>query len=178
MVDFAKIEKKWQRRWYKEKIFDAKPDSKRKKYFITVPYPYASGPLHIGHGRSYTVADIFARYRRLTGKNVLFPIAFHVTGTPVLAVSQQIKSKDAKALEQYKYYIEYHEKDKKRIGKVLKSFEEPENVMKYFSKTMINDFKLAGYSMDFSRQFTTTDKDYNKFIEWQFTHLNNNNYSI
>tara|TARA_Y100000034_G_scaffold109381_1_gene140658 strand:- start:2337 stop:5006 length:2670 start_codon:yes stop_codon:yes gene_type:complete len=176
MVDFAKIEKKWQRRWYKEKIFDAKPDSKRKKYFMAVPYPYASGPLHIGHGRTYTVADTISRFKRLQGYNVLFPIAWHVTGTPVLAVAQQIKSKDPKALDQYKYYIKYHEKDSNKISKILKSFEEPENVMKYFSKTMVNDFKLAGYSMDFSRQFTTTDKDYNKFIEWQFTHLNDKKY--
>ena len=176
MVDFAKIEKKWQRRWYKEKIFDAKPDSKKKKYFMTVPYPYASGPLHIGHGRTYTIADVFVRYKKLTGHNVLFPIAWHVTGTPVLAVAQQIKNKDQKALDQYKYYIGYHENDKKKIDKILKSFEEPENVMNYFSKTMINDFKLAGYAMDFSRQFTTTDKDYNKFIEWQFNHLNDKNY--
>ena len=176
MVDFAKIEKKWQRRWYKEKIFDAKPDKKKKKYFMTVPYPYASGPLHIGHGRTYTVADVFVRYKKLTGHNVLFPIAWHVTGTPVLAVAQQIKNKDRKALDQYKYYIGYHESDKSKISKILKSFEEPENVMNYFSKTMINDFKLAGYAMDFSRQFTTTDKDYNKFIEWQFNHLNDKNY--
>jgi leucyl-tRNA synthetase len=103
-------------------------------------------------------------------------MAWHVTGTPVLATAQQIKNKDSKTLELYKHYIGYHETDKKKIDKILKSFEEPENVMNYFSKTMINDFKLAGYSIDFSRQFTTTDKDYNKFIEWQFHHLNDKNY--
>jgi len=176
MVDFTKIEKKWQRRWYKEKIFDAKPDAKRKKYFITGVYPYANAPLHIGHGLTYTIADTIARFKRLQGYNVLFPMAWHVTGTPVLAVAQQIKNKDQKTLEQYKYYIGFHEIDKKKIDKILKSFEDPENVMNYFSKTMINDFKLAGYAMDFSRQFTTTDKDYNKFIEWQFNHLNDKNY--
>jgi leucyl-tRNA synthetase len=176
MVDFTKIEKKWQRRWYKEKIFDAKPDKNKKKYFITGVYPYANAPLHIGHGLTYTIADTFARFKKLQGYNVLFPMAWHVTGTPVLAVAQQIKSKDSKTLELYKHYIGYHENDKKKIDKILKSFEEPENVMNYFSKTMINDFKLAGYAMDFSRQFTTTDKDYNKFIEWQFNHLNNKKY--
>jgi leucyl-tRNA synthetase len=176
MVNFTKIEKKWQNRWYKEKIFDAKPDKNKKKYFITNPYPYVNGPLHIGHGRTYTVSDVFARYKKLKGFNVMYPIAWHVTGTPVLAVSQQIKDKNPKTLEQFKCYIEYHEKDKSKINKILKSFEEPENVMNYFSKTMIHDFKLAGYSMDFSRQFTTTDKDYNKFIDWQFTHLNNKHY--
>lgn len=58
------IERKWQDKWQQAKIFEADPDSNKKKIFITSPYPYASGTLHIGHGRSFINGDIFARYYR------------------------------------------------------------------------------------------------------------------
>ena len=49
------IERKWQIRWEKEDIFEGKIDKKKQKYFVTVPYPYASGALHVGHARTYTL---------------------------------------------------------------------------------------------------------------------------
>jgi len=63
-LKFKEIEEKWQRSWEEEKIFDAKIEQKE-KFFLTAPYPYTSGPLHIGHGRTYTIADIIARFKRL-----------------------------------------------------------------------------------------------------------------
>ena len=94
MYNALEIEQKWQEKWEKAKIFDADPDSSKKKIFITSPYPYASGTLHIGHGRSFVNGDIFARYYRAKGYNVLYPMAFHITGTPVLAISSSIKSRE------------------------------------------------------------------------------------
>jgi leucyl-tRNA synthetase len=79
------IEAKWQKRWREEKVFEPRIDPDKPKYFITVPYPYSNAPLHIGHGRTYTIGDIIARYKRLRGYNVLFPMAFHITGTPIVA---------------------------------------------------------------------------------------------
>ena len=55
--NYGDIEEKWQRRWHEARIFDAEPGVGGKKFFITVPYPYTSGPLHIGHGRTYTKGD-------------------------------------------------------------------------------------------------------------------------
>lgn len=176
-MDLKKIEEKWQKKWAKEKIFEAKPDE-RKKFFITVPYPYVSGPYHIGHGRSYVCGDIFARYRRLKGYNVLFPMAFHITGTPVLAVSISVKMKDEKSLNTLRKYISYHTKDKFEIEKILSSFTEPINVYTYFSKTMKEDFNKLGMSLDWTRKFTTADKIYNKFVEWQFLKFKEKNYIV
>ena len=76
MYDPQQIEKKWQDRWEQERIFEANPDPNKNKLFITSPYPYASGPLHIGHGRSFINGDIFARYYRAKGYNVLYPMHF------------------------------------------------------------------------------------------------------
>ena len=89
MVDFQEIEEKWQKKWEKKKLFENNP-KKGEKYFVTVPYPYTSGPFHIGHGRTYSTADIFVRYQRMQGKNVLWPMGFHVTGTPVLSISKKL----------------------------------------------------------------------------------------
>ena len=76
------IEKKWQKIWKEEKLFQSDPNEKE-KLFLTVAYPYPSGAMHIGHGRTYTVPDVFARFKRMEGYNVLFPMAWHVTGAPI-----------------------------------------------------------------------------------------------
>ncbi|MDD5023127.1 MAG: leucine--tRNA ligase, partial [Candidatus ainarchaeum sp.] len=57
---------------------------------------------------------------------------------------------------------------KEEVKRIVDSFSEPWNIVKYFSSKLIQDFKSIGFSIDFSRQFTTGDLEYNKFIEWQF----------
>ena len=87
-VNWTKLEEKWRQRWIKEKDFEAEPDSREKK-FITVAYPYPNSPQHVGHGRTYTTADVHARFLRMMGYNVLFPMAFHYTGTPILGMAKR-----------------------------------------------------------------------------------------
>ena len=86
MPDYKEIEKKWQQEWEKNKVFQPEVDHKKKKFFFTTPYPYISGSLHLGHGRAVTESDIYCRYKRMMGFNVLFPIAFHITGTPIIGI--------------------------------------------------------------------------------------------
>ena len=93
MYDPQEIEKKWQSRWESAKIFEVDPEKEKPKKFLTIPYPYATGPAHIGHGRSYVNGDIFTRFYRAKGFNTLLPMAFHITGTPVLAISSSIERK-------------------------------------------------------------------------------------
>ena len=168
MYNALEIEKKWQDKWEEAKIFEANPDISRSKIFFTSPYPYASGTLHIGHGRSFVNGDIFARYYRAKGYNVLYPMAFHITGTPVLAVSSSIKRKDAKIITRMREYVSLHTKSKKEVEKIVERFKDPWNIVTYFSNTIKNDFKSIGMSIDWRREFTTGDELYNKFIEWQY----------
>ncbi|MFN3384399.1 MAG: class I tRNA ligase family protein, partial [Archaeoglobaceae archaeon] len=97
---FAEIEEKWQKAWESARIFEAEPNEK-KKFFLTVPYPYLNGNLHAGHTRTFTIGDAFARYMRMRGYNVLFPLGFHVTGTPIIGLAELIAKRDEKTIEVY-----------------------------------------------------------------------------
>lgn len=176
LAEIRDIERKWQAIWDKHKIFEADPIEDKPKFFITVPYPYTSGPLHIGHGRTYTIGDVIARYKRLRGFNVLFPMAFHITGTPIASISDRIKDGDPVALTMYRNYVKRYENDPNKVEKILESFKEPFNVAGYFSSKIQIDFKAIGFSIDWRRRFHTGEKIYNKFVEWQFKKLKSKNY--
>jgi leucyl-tRNA synthetase len=165
------MEKKWQDRWQKDGIFVPQLLPGKEKFFMAIPYPYASGPLHIGHGRTYCNADVMFRYQKMKGKNAIWPMAYHITGTPILAVSAKIEAGDEKAINLYRTYLRLYESDEKRIDDIIESFKDPENVAKYFSGVISGDFKTLGLSIDWTRQFTTGDNDYNTYIDWQFRKL-------
>ncbi|KZX15302.1 leucine--tRNA ligase [Methanobrevibacter curvatus] len=157
------MEKKWQKKWEEAKLFQSNPDD-REKLFINVAYPYPSGAMHIGHGRTYTVPDVFARFKRMQGFNVLFPMGWHVTGAPVIGIAKRIREKDSKTLYLYE---NVHKVPKNQLD----SLSEPENIVNYFSKEYHNVMVDMGYSIDWRRELRTTDKTYQKFIEWQIRKL-------
>jgi leucyl-tRNA synthetase len=165
---FAEIEKKWQDRWEHDRIFEADPDPSKPKFYITVPYPYTNGALHIGHGRTYTVGDLIARYKRMRGYNVLFPMASHMTGTPVLGIVQRIKANDPEAVEQYKRDLRLYLETEEEVEAQLRKFTDPWTTAKFFADAIAADFKALGYSIDWRRKFTTGDKIYNQFVTWQY----------
>ena len=157
------IEKKWQKKWAEEKIFESDPNDKE-KLFITVAFPYPSGAMHIGHGRTYTVPDVYARFKRMKGYNVLFPMAWHVTGAPVIGIADRIKRKDPWTLDLY-------ENVHRVPASELPKLEDPEYIVKYFSSEYNEVMHEMGYSIDWRREFRTIDPTYKKFIEWQITTL-------
>ena len=165
------IEEKWRDRWAESHIFEPAADTTREKFFVTVPWPYTNGSLHVGHGRTYTLGDIVARYKRLTGYNVLFPMGFHESGTPILAFSERLRNGDKDTIRLYMSYLSEYEKPED-IDRILESFREPQNIADYFSRVIIKDFMDLGYSIDWSRKFTSADPFYQEVVKWQFNQLN------
>ena len=105
-VDFAKIEKKWQDKWEKSKCFKSSENSKgsgqvrasspknvgrKKKYYVLEMYPYPSASfLHMGHVRNYTIGDVYARFRRMQGFNVLYPMGYDSFGLPAETAAKKV----------------------------------------------------------------------------------------
>ena len=166
-LDWDRIEEKWRKRWTDDKLFETDPQSHKRKYFLTVAYPYPNSPQHVGHGRTYTLADVHARYKRMNNYNVLFPMGFHYTGTPIVSMSQRIKSNDLELIQTFQQIY-------KIPDDIISNFKEPKKIASYFHQEIKQGMNEMGYSIDWRREFTTIDKGYSKFISWQFRNLKKN----
>ena len=164
------VEAKWQKTWEEMKVYEPEPDE-RQKFLLTIPYPYLNGNLHAGHTRTFTIGDAYARYKRMRGYNVLFPMGFHATGTPIVGLSELIANKDPLI---WGVYTRLHGIPEEELA----SLNTPEKIVLYFRRQAKAAMQSIGYSIDWRREFTTTDPAYSKFIEWQYGILRNLDYVV
>ncbi len=135
------IEKKWQKIWDDNHVFEASNDFTKPKFYALVEFPYPSGQgLHVGHPRPYTAMDIVSRKRRMQGYNVLFPMGWDAFGLPT---------------ENYAIKNKIHP----RIV--------TENNIAHFK----DQIKSLGLSFDWAREVNTTDPDYYKWTQWIFLQM-------
>ncbi len=80
--NFEEIEKKWQKTWAEEGVFEVVEDPSREKYYLLEMYPYPSGRIHMGHVRNYSIGDVIARFKAMQGLNVIHPIGWDALGMP------------------------------------------------------------------------------------------------
>jgi leucyl-tRNA synthetase len=164
-LDWHALERKWQKKWNWRKIHETDPDPRKPKYYVTAAYPYPNSPQHIGHARTYTIADVNARYHRMKGYNTLFPMGFHYTGTPLFAMSKRLREGDPEIVETFT----------KIYGippATLEKLKDPKSMASYFREDIKKGMVEIGFSIDWRREFTTIDPLYNRYIEWHFQILN------
>jgi len=151
--DQKEIEKKWQKKWHEMKIYNFDFNSDKPTFNIDVPPRYASGPLHAGHAVHYTHIDFAARYKRMKGYNVFFPLCFDVNGIPVEErVERQLK-------------ITRKDIDRHEFIKLCSEFAE-KNI-----KTMTDQFMILGESMDPTIYYQTNAEYYRRITQISFIEL-------
>ena len=159
--DLSQFEEDAHERW--AHAFESNPGM-LEKFYLNVAFPYPSGAMHVGHGRTYIVPDVVARFWRMRGKQVLFPMAFHVTGAPVVGISKRIANKDPKTIHLYRDLYKVPQN-------VLNEFVDPLTIVRHFAAEYQRVMTSCGLSIDWRRRFITVDPTYSKFIEWQWKHL-------
>lgn len=158
------ISQKWQKAWEDTKLFESNPDDSRKKFYTTVAFPYPNSPFHLGHGRTYVTCDIYARFMRMRGYNVLFPMGFHYTGTPIIAMADDVAKGDKELIDIFKNIYEIPDD-------VISKLVDPLFMANYFKEEIKKAMREIGLSIDWRREFTTIDPEFSSFIVWQFNKL-------
>ncbi|WP_373492860.1 leucine--tRNA ligase [Aquiflexum sp.] len=144
--NFQEIEKKWQSYWEINRIFNAKVDQTKPKFYSLDMFPYPSGAgLHVGHPLGYIASDIITRFKRLEGYNVLHPMGYDSFGLPAEQYAIQTGQHPAITTEQ--------------------------NINRYTEQ-----LKNIGFAFDWSKEVRTSSPDYYRWTQWIFMQLFNSYY--
>lgn len=132
------IEKKWQKKWQEENLYQTEEKSNKPKFFVLDMFPYPSGSgLHVGHPKGYIATDVTARQKMMQGYNVLHPMGWDAFGLPAenFALKNKVHPKAA-------------------VEKNIKVFKE--------------QLSILGFTYDWSREITTTDPNFYHWTQWIF----------
>lgn len=136
------IEKKWQQQWANDKLYYVDLASDKPKYYFLTMFPYPSGDLHVGHWYAETPADAAARYKRMNGYNVLFPMGFDAFGLPAEGAVVKAAQKGEKV--------------------------HPATFTYECIDIMRKQFEQMGAMFDWTKQVTTCDPEYYRWNQWFF----------
>ena len=152
------IEAKWQKHWADNKTFAAKNDSDKPKYYVLDMFPYPSGAgLHVGHPLGYIASDVYSRFKRHQGFNVLHPMGYDSFGLPA---------------EQYAIQTGQRPEDTTRVN-IDGGVDKEGKVIAGYRKQL----DKIGFSFDWDREVRTSNPDYYKHTQWIFIQLFNSWYN-
>lgn len=149
---FNEIEARWQQYWADKGTFHASNNSDKPKYYVLDMFPYPSGVgLHVGHPLGYIASDVYSRYKRLKGFNVLHPQGYDSFGLPA---------------EQYAIQTGQHPAVTTKVN-IEGGVDNQGNVIAGYRKQL----DKIGFSFDWSREVRTSNPEYYKWTQWIFTEL-------
>ncbi|VXB39969.1 Leucine--tRNA ligase [Flavobacterium sp. 9R] len=152
------IEAKWQKYWADNKTFAAQNNSDKPKYYVLDMFPYPSGAgLHVGHPLGYIASDVYSRFKRHQGFNVLHPMGYDSFGLPA---------------EQYAIQTGQRPEDTTRVN-IDGGVDKEGNAIAGYRKQLDN----IGFSFDWDREVRTSNPDYYKHTQWIFIQLFNSWYN-
>lgn len=136
-------------------------------YYISLPYIYPICPLNIDHARMFIIGDIIARHLKSTGREVYFPIASHYSGNTAQAISEKFKdiyvNKNVSDVENRKI-LKLYEDSYNTPDYILKSFNNPFNILDYYSQEIIWELKSLNIKCDYDLFYTTNSEDFTTFV--------------
>lgn len=150
---FKESEKIWNLFWKEKRVFQYDFNSSKKTFSIDTPPRYASGKMHIGHAFHYSHIDIIAKYHKLKGEEVFFPLCFDVNGMPIEVNVEK------------KFGIKMRDFDRQEFVKLCEEFADG-NI-----QTMIDQFTSLGIAADPSLYFKTSSEFYRKFTQISFIRM-------
>ena len=149
-----KIDKKWQKFWEENKTFSSKVNTNKPKFYVLDMFPYPSGSgLHVGHPLGYIASDIYARYKRLLGFNVLHPMGYDSFGLPA---------------EQYAIQTGQHPAVTTKTNIEGGVDNEGNKIIGYRKQ-----LDKIGFSFDWDREIRTSDPNYYQWTQWIFKEIFN-----
>lgn len=155
---YQEIENKWRKYWAENKTFAAEDNSVKPKYYVLDMFPYPSGAgLHVGHPLGYIASDVYARYKRLLGFNVLHPMGYDSFGLPA---------------EQYAIQTGQHPAITTKMN-IEGGVDKQGNVIPGYR----NQLDKIGFSFDWDREVRTSEPNYYKWTQWIFKQLFNSWYN-
>ena len=155
-LNISKIEAKWQKIWNEHDVYKWDSTKSREEIFsIDTPPPTVSGELHMGHVFSYTQADFIARFQRMIGKSVFYPIGFDDNGLPTERLVEKVKKIRAKDLSRQEF---------------IKVCEE---VVLETEEKFRNTYKSLGLSFDWEQEYQTISSKSRKLSQMSFIDLYN-----
>ena len=155
---YQEIENKWRKYWAENKTFAAQDNSVKPKYYVLDMFPYPSGAgLHVGHPLGYIASDVYARYKRLLGFNVLHPMGYDSFGLPA---------------EQYAIQTGQHPAITTKMN-IEGGVDKQGNVIPGYR----NQLDKIGFSFDWDREVRTSEPNYYKWTQWIFKQLFNSWYN-
>lgn len=159
-----KIEREVQQRWETERVHETDaPTAPKKqnseKFFVTFPFPYMNGRLHLGHTFSMSKAEFATRYHRLKGRRVLWPFGFHCTGMPIKACADKL----ARELEQFGYPPKFPEVQEEAPAVAETVSEVPKDKSKGKKSKAVAKTGSAKYQWQIMQSLGLQDEDIKQF---------------